>query len=95
MDGWAPSTVEGYKDKPSAGDCSCDWVSFGNRTHCLQSRHALGTAESEGFGHFYAARIVNDHGSGFDARFTYCKDYRYRPRALHFRDQGNLHGLNL
>lgn len=66
----------GYDDKPDAGDCSCDWVSDGNRTHCLQSRHRMASAESEGFGHFYAARVMNDYGAGLDARFTYYKNYR-------------------
>lgn len=73
MNGGPGST--GYDDKPTTGDCSCDWVASGNRTHCLQSRHNMASAEVEGFGHFYAARIMNDVAPGADARFTYYKTY--------------------
>lgn len=63
-----------YKDRPAAGMCSCAHVSDGNQLHCLQSRHEHPSAELEGFGHFYAARVMNDQGS--TCRFTYYKDYR-------------------
>lgn len=72
----SPGT-QGY-DKPQHGDCSCEWVTSGNRTHCLQSQHKMASAELEGFGHFYAARVMNDVGPGLDARFTYYKTYRLK-----------------
>jgi hypothetical protein len=63
----------GY-DGPTAGYCSCDHVTDGNQIHCLQSRHAQATAEAEGFGHFYAARVMNDQNA--TCRFTYYKNFR-------------------
>lgn len=59
---------------PATGYCSCDHVTDGNQIHCLQSRHLHASAEVEGFGHFYAARMMNDQGA--TCRFTYYKNFR-------------------
>lgn len=63
------------------GNCSCDHVREGNRFHCLQSSHYIQKAESEGFAHFFATRIMNDKAA--NARFTYYKDVRrFAPTTL-------------
>ncbi len=56
------------------GDCSCAHVAEGNRYHCLTSRHAQSNANTEGFAHFFAARLMNNQEG--NARFTYYKTHR-------------------
>jgi hypothetical protein len=53
--------------------CRCDHVNNGNRTHCLQSRHSLSTTQAEGWGHFYATKILNANPAAV-AKFRYYKE---------------------
>jgi hypothetical protein len=59
---------------PGTGMCGCSHVASGNQLHCLQSSHDQPTANVEGFGHFYATRVMNDQTAA--ARFTYYKTTR-------------------
>lgn len=60
--------------------CKCDHVVTANRAHCFQSLEDIGSAASEGFAHFYAARTFNEIGEG-DCTFVYYKDYLTSPAA--------------
>ncbi len=61
-----------YYEDIGAGKCGCEHVMSGNRVHCLQSSHGHIGAEGEGFGHLYAARLLNNQGFS-TCRFTYYK----------------------
>lgn len=58
--------------------CRCDHVDSSNQAHCLQSQEGMGAGQSEGFAHFYAARILNK-ASEPDCRFVYYKEFLEPP----------------
>jgi hypothetical protein len=66
--------------------CRCEHVTVANQRHCLQSAETSSTAQSEGFGHFAAAKIWN-HATGNDCVFTYYKDFRYPDGRGGYQDQ--------
>ncbi len=68
-----PRSALNYADK-GTGNCGCGHVTTGNQVHCLQSSHGHISAESEGFGHLYATRLLNNQGFS-TCRFTYYKTY--------------------
>lgn len=72
-DGWPNGDY--YTDRLSSGPCSCTYVTVGNTFHCLGSRHLYSDSNIEGFGHFFAARVLNDPAPGADCRFTYYKTH--------------------
>lgn len=56
--------------------CRCDGLNpTGNEIHCLQSSMEQGAAQIEGFAHFSAANVWNDH-DGTSCEFTYYKGVR-------------------
>jgi hypothetical protein len=50
-----------YDDSATEASCKCNHytTTWGNQTHCIQSREQLGGAMQEGFGHAFASRAFN------------------------------------
>lgn len=62
-------------DHPNAGDaCQCDHVTGSNGLHCLQSFEYTSTAQIEGFGQFFSARVWN--AADTTCLFRYYKQFR-------------------
>lgn len=59
-------------DQPS---CRCDHVTVLSNKHCLQSRDPIGTAQVEGWGHFFAAYSTNNPAHA-QCMFGYYKQFR-------------------
>ena len=51
------------QDGTSDPACRCESVVSSNQGHCLNSREYLSTAQSEGWGHFFASKVMNDFTS--------------------------------
>ncbi len=65
------------QDGTSEPACKCDSVVSSNRGHCLNSREYLSTAQSEGWGHFFSAKVMNDFATitpGSPGAFGYYKE---------------------
>ncbi len=58
--------------------CVCDHVTSANPLHCFQSLEDIGSALTEGWAQFYAAKAFNYTGEG-DCTFVYYKEYRTGP----------------
>jgi cysteine-rich repeat protein len=58
--------------------CRCDHVASANSVHCFQSLEDVGSALTEGWAQFYAARAFNNLGEG-NCSFAYYKEYKYGP----------------
>jgi hypothetical protein len=54
--------------------CKCDKVVSANQFHCLNSREYLSTAQSEGWGHFFSSKVMNDLTAPTTSSFTYYKE---------------------
>lgn len=54
--------------------CNCNHVESSNQYHCLQSRETIEAAQHEGWGHFFAAKTLND-GAGASCAFAYYKEF--------------------
>lgn len=55
--------------------CRCDHVTSSNQAHCLQSRSTITAAQIEGWGHFLAARSLNN-GFENNCTFGYYKEFK-------------------
>jgi hypothetical protein len=53
--------------------CRCDHVSASNAVHCLQSLEPGGAAISEGYGHYFASKILNNQSQA-NCSFPYYKE---------------------
>lgn len=73
----ATSNCDDYAADPPGLDaelCRCDHVTGSNKLHCMQSMETQGSAQSEGFAQFFAARTWNDE-NGNDCDFNYYKQF--------------------
>jgi hypothetical protein len=62
-----------YSGGVGAGRCGCSFVrNPEDKYHCLGSNEDTGAAQSEGFGHFYAAKLLNNLAQP-ECRFVYYK----------------------
>jgi len=57
----------------SLAACRCDHVVSSNQLHCIQSLEQYAAAFTEGFGHFYAAKLYNNRLEA-DCEFGYYKE---------------------
>lgn len=58
---------------PDNQACRCDFVNASNRIHCLTSREMQGNAITEGLGHFFASKLMNNPAQT-DCTFVYYKE---------------------
>ncbi|MEO2169972.1 MAG: beta-propeller fold lactonase family protein, partial [bacterium] len=69
-DYWASDALSGLSSM-----CRCDHVVSANSVHCFQSLEDIGSALTEGWAQFYAARAFNNLGEG-NCSFAYYKEYK-------------------
>ncbi|MBN2803371.1 MAG: hypothetical protein JXR91_09775 [Deltaproteobacteria bacterium] len=65
----------GYNIDPRISSlCQCSYVdNFGGDAHCMQSREAAQSAQSEGFAHFFSTAIFNDRSEN-NGVYVYPKE---------------------
>lgn len=54
-----PDISNYYTEPYTNEECTCDHVTYGEDSHCLQSREPNDTAAAEGFAHFFATMVYN------------------------------------
>jgi hypothetical protein len=77
LDSTYPTTSNSVTNDPD-NLCSCNQVGEGNRRHCLQNRMGFAPAFNEGFGHYYAARVLNEDRTGTPSVATSCNFPYYK-----------------
>lgn len=69
--------------KTDSSICGCGFVADQyDRLHCLGARESHGVAETEGFGHYFAARVWNGTDPN-DCTFMYYKNFKEGTQILH------------
>jgi hypothetical protein len=61
--------------------CACLGVVSANRAHCLNSREYSSPAQSEGWAHFFSAKVMNDPAAA-TCNFSYYKELYNGPTAV-------------